>query len=133
MLEINGIPPKLSGQECEELICQQYWYLGKLENEVDILFLKVNGKWHQLYFENSVIFWRMQNEAPATFEARPEDPFKYPHVDLGVASGLRGRFIEDYACEQLVDGARVIIEFEGGDKLVITNCDNKTTLHHLPQ
>ena len=62
MLEINGIPPKLTGYECEEMICQQYWYLGKLENEMDVLFLRANGKWHQLYFESGVIFWRIQNE-----------------------------------------------------------------------
>lgn len=131
MLEINGIPPKLSGQECEELICQQYWYLDKLENEVDILFLKVNGRWHQLYFENSVIFWRMQDEAPATFDARPQDPFKYPHLDLGTEYGFKGQLINDYSCEQMVDGARVVIEFEGSKRLIITNCENKTVLRYI--
>ena len=132
MLEINGIPPKLSGQECEELICQQYWYLDKLENEVDILFLKVNGRWHQLYFENSVIFWRMQDEAPATFIAKPQDPFKYPHLDLGTEYGVRGQLINDYSCEQIVDGVRVVIEFEDANRVVITNCNNKNTLRYIP-
>ena len=64
MLEIDGIPPKLTGQLCEELFCQQYWYQGKLAQEVDALFLKVNGHWHQLYFDAGIVFWRLQQEAP---------------------------------------------------------------------
>ena len=62
MLEINGIPPKLTNQECEELICQQYWYLGKLAQEVDALSLKVNGRWHQLYFEAEKVKWISDND-----------------------------------------------------------------------
>ena len=133
MLEINGIPPKLTGHECEELICQQYWYLGKLENEVDNLFLKANGKWHQLYFENGVIFWRIQAEAPTAFEEKPEDPFKYPHIDLGSQYGIKDRLIDDYSCEQILDGARVVINFDGGDTLIVTNHENISTVRYLPR
>ena len=132
MLEINGIPPKLSGYECEDMICQQYWYLGKLENEVDILFLKVNGKWHQLYFENGVIFWRIQNEAPTAFNEQQEDTFKYPLIDLGSQYGVKGCLIKDYTSEQLLNGARVQIEFEGDEVVTITNRENKTTIRYFP-
>jgi len=46
MLKIDGIPPRLTNQVCEELLCQQYFYRGQLQQEVDVLQLKVNGRWH---------------------------------------------------------------------------------------
>ena len=82
MLETNGIPPLLTNQLCEELLCQQYWYQGKLVQEVDVLLLKVNGRWHQLYFDEGIVFWRLQQQAPVAVEQQAGDPFSYPLIDI---------------------------------------------------
>ena len=131
MLETNGIPPKLTGRACEELICQQYWYEGKLAKEVDILSIKSNGRWHLLYFENSTIYWRMQDEAPIPFEEKEGDPFKYPHLDLGLSYGVKGDTVDDCVSESMPDGARVIISFEQAGKVIISSIDNQTRIQHI--
>lgn len=131
MLEIDGIPPKLGNRTCEELLCQQYWYHGKLAQEVDALFLKVNGRWHQLYFENGVVFWRPRQEAPQHAAAQPGDPFVYPLIDIGVQFDLKGRVITDYLTEALVGGARVSFLFEDRGTLLVVHADNQTSLRFI--
>jgi len=128
MLEINGKPPRLINQLCEELICQQYWYHGKLAQEVDTLFIKVNWRWHQLYFDAGIVFWRMQSEAPVPIEQPAGSPFAYPLINIGEQYGLKDCYITDCLTEPLVDGARVTLEFEDKGMLFITHNDNKTRL-----
>ena len=131
MLEIDGIPPKLSGRECEALICQQYWYHGKLANEVDMLCIKAAGRWHALYFENGTVFWRLLEDAPNPVATDATDPFHYPQLDLGGKYALNGQFIDDCVAESLPDGARVVIRFEQAGMLVVTSLDNRTRIQYV--
>ena len=128
MLETNGIPPLLTNQLCEELLCQQYWYQGKLVQEVDVLLLKVNGRWHQLYFDEGIVFWRLQQQAPVAVEQQAGDPFAYPLIDLGDKFAIKGGVIIDCITEPLVEGARVSLVFEDKGSLIITHSENRTRL-----
>ena len=128
MLEIDGIPPRLTDQLCEELLCQQYWYQGKLAQEVDALFLKVNGRWHQLYFDAGIVFWRIQQEAPVLVEQQARSPFAYPLINLGEKFGIKDGIITECITEPLVEGARVTLVFENKGSLLTTYSDNKTRL-----
>src|SRR5210317_1276558 len=119
MLEINGIPPLLTNQLCEELVCQQYWYQGKLAQEVDVLLLKVNGRWHQLYFDEGIVFWRLQQQAPVPVEQQAGDPFAYPLIDIGEKFAIQGAVITDCTTEPLVEGARVTLVFEDKGSLIV--------------
>ena len=131
MLQTDGIPPKLTNQVCEELICQQYWYEGKLAQEVDGLFLKVNGRWHQLYFDSDIVFWRIQQEAPKSYEARPDDPFVYRLVDVGEKYAVQDCVIADCITEPSVDGVRVLVSFENKGSLIVMHSENKTSLRFI--
>lgn len=131
MLEIDGIPPRLENQVCEALLCQQYWYRGQLQSEVDILLLKVNDRWHQLYFENGTIFWRVQNEAPKAAENQPADPLIYPLIDLGEKYSLKDSVISDCLTEPLINGARVSFTFEGRGSLLVTHRESGTSLYFV--
>ena len=126
MIEIDGIPPRLTDQLCEELLCQQYWYQGKLDQEVDVLFLKVNGRWHQLYFDAAIVFWRVQQEAPVPVEQQAGSPFDYPLINLGEKFGIKDSIITECITEPLVEGARVTLVFEDKGSLLITHSDNRT-------
>ena len=128
MLEIDGIPPRLTEQLCEELICQQYWYHGKLVQEVDTLFIKVNWRWRQLYFDAGIVFWRIQAEAPAPVKQLAGSPFAYPLINIGEQYDIKDCFITDCITEPLVEGARVILVFEDKGSLIITHSENKTRL-----
>ncbi len=99
MLKIDGIPPRLTEQLCEELICQQYWHQGKLVQAVDILFLKVNGRWHQLYFDAGMVFWRLQQEAPV--EQQAGEIFAYPLINIGEKFAIQNDIITDCITETL--------------------------------
>jgi hypothetical protein len=131
MLETNGIPPRLTGHECEELICQQFWQQGKLVKELDVLFIKAHGKWHQLYFEDNIVFWRSPVEPPDSYQEQNRDVFRYPLIDLGVKYGLKGQLIESCETEPMVDGAKVRLLFESGDKVVCVSVDNETRIQHI--
>lgn len=131
MLEIDGIPPKLSNQVCEALICQQYWYQGKLEQEVDALFIKVKEHWHCLYFDAGIVFWRIQEEPPVSVESQPTDPFFYPLIDMSEKYDIQNFIIKDYVTEPILEGAQVSIEFENKGSLIITYSANKTAVHFI--
>lgn len=131
MLETDGIPPKLTNQVCEELICQQYWLHGKLQQEVDALFFKVNGRWHQLYFDAGILFWRILQHAPTSYQHQAQDPIVYRLIDLGEKFALRQCVITDCLTEPLVDGVRVAVVFEDKGSLIVTHTDNQTALRFL--
>lgn len=131
MLQTNGIQPKLEDHTCEELICQQYWHQGKLANEVDVLAIKANGRWHQLYFDSGTVFWRSIDEAPTPFEHKTGDVDSYPFIDLGEKYQLKDHLITNVSVEPFPDGAKVTIEFEKGDTFVLYHQENKTNLRHI--
>lgn len=131
MLETNGIPPRLTNQVCEDLICQEYWYRGKLEQAVDALFLKVNGRWHQLYFDAGIIFWRILEETPTSFEQQPGDPFVYRLIDVGEKFAVKECVITDCMTEPLIEGVRVSLVFEDKGSLIVKHSENKTSLRFI--
>ena len=131
MLKIDGIPPRLTEQLCEELICQQYWHQGKLVQEVDILFLKVNGHWHQLYFDAGMVFWRLQKVAPVAVVQQPGDTFSYPLIDIGEKYAIQNTIITDCITESLGEGVRVTLIFEDKGSLLVTYSDNRTRLQFI--
>lgn len=131
MLKTDGIPPKINEQLCEGLLCQQYCYRGKVQQEVDILLLRVNDRWYQLYYEEGALFWRLQEGEPAVVESKPEDPFSYPLIDVGERYGLTQMVIRTCFTESLLNGARVTFVFEERGSLVVTFKDNKSSLRFL--
>src|SRR5437870_317540 len=88
-LDINGEPPRLVGLPCDELLVQQYWYRGELIEPANVVHLEFGGRWHRLYFDSGIVFWRPHDRAP---EGVPqgEDEFAYPLIDLGQQFGVRG-------------------------------------------
>lgn len=131
MIKVDGIQPKLDGHNCEALICQQYWYNGKLSDEVDVLFIKADGRCHQLYFENGIVFWRIQQEMPRPFDHKNGDKFAYPFVDLGEKYQLQNRLITGLSVQPLPEGVTVSIEFENGGELILYHQDNRTQIRRI--
>ncbi|MGD8526257.1 MAG: hypothetical protein PVJ63_08400 [Thioalkalispiraceae bacterium] len=131
MLEVNGIPPKLTNQTCESLLCQQYWHDGKLEQEVDVLLCKVNERWHQLYFESGTVFWRSLPHEPIPRQSEADDRFQYPLVNVGEKYAVEDCLITDVITEPLLEGARVTLVFEEKGNLCITHSDNTTRMNFI--
>ena len=132
MLEINGIQPKLDGHICEDIICQQYCREGKLINEVDVLSIKADGRWHQLYFDSGIVFWRSQQQPPSPYEPQAGDAFSYPLVDFGERYRLKDQLITELEVAPMPEGAKVTLKFERGNALIIYHQDNRSDLRYIP-
>ena len=126
MIEVDGVQPDLAGTRCEELLCQQYWHEGELRDEADIVFLKIAGTWHQLYFDSGVVHWRRQEETPQYEPVGKDAVFSYPLVDLGSNFGVRDRLIDDCQIRETADGETVTLIFQQGATLSFINRGDST-------
>ncbi len=76
-LDIVGVPPHILGRRCQALLCQQYWYQGKLTEAALSVFLKFENQWHRLFLDFNAVFWRPQEEEPESWSIS-EKGFDYP-------------------------------------------------------
>lgn len=131
MLETDGIAPKLNGEICEALLCQEYWYAGKRVEAVDALFLRVRGRWHRLYFDAGIVFWRSDESGPVARAGQEGDAFAYPLQDLGQQYALNDCLISECVMEPYLEGARVAIGFDQRGTVVIVHSANSTSLQFI--
>jgi hypothetical protein len=126
-LEINGEPPRLDGKRCDAIRCQEYWHGGRLVEPVNVAFLCFEGRWHRLYFDFGVVFWRDADGGPKPYRA-PEIDSDYPVIDVAEERGLRGVRLLGYRMEPLgVCGAKVTFEFANGARLAFRSVEDVTT------
>lgn len=133
-LDINGEPPFLDDQRLDELKVQSFWYNGVLEEEANVIFLKVAGKWHRLYFDCGIIFWRPETKGPKEFNFINDDGSEssFPVINLGADRRLVGKIIESYTMEAIEGGSKVDFTFEGGEVINFINIDDITTIRPQP-
>ena len=127
LLEINGEPPALAGEVCDDLQIQQYWYRDKLNDEANVVFLRFAGIWHRLYFDWGIIFWRITDRAPVSFEA-PEIEGSFRIVDLGALLGVRGKRLDRYEMKSIEGGSQVDFVFYDGQSVSFRNVADRTSL-----
>ena len=126
-LEINGEPPQLNGLRCDALLCRECWHGGHLVEPANVAFLCFDGRWHRLYFDLGVVFWRDAEGGPEPFEA-PEVDSIYPVVDVAKARGLLGVKLLGYRMEPWgACGAKVTFDFESGARLTFRSVEDVTT------
>jgi hypothetical protein len=126
-LSVNGEPPGLDGQRCDAILCQQYWHCGRLVEPANVVSLCFEGRWHRLYFDYGIVFWRAGSGGPQPFQAAEIDS-DYPVVDLAEERGLQGVRLLDYRMEPLdTCGAQVTFAFENGARLTFRCIEDLTT------
>jgi hypothetical protein len=126
-LEINGEWPELEGKTLQELLAQECWYQKDLEEEANVVLIKVEGTWHHLYFDMGTLFCRMSQDEPK--EITPEDSaeISYHLRDLGADLDLVGRVIESCTARLIPGGSKVEIGLEGDKKISFKNVNNMTS------
>ncbi len=117
---IHGKPPELDEKICEELICQQYCYRGRIIDEANAVYLRFAGQWHMLYFDCGTIFWAEDEDGPMTVEAT-EEGYSCPLIDLGEEYGLKGKVVVSCEGRRIPGGAEVELSFENGTRLIFRN------------
>ena len=115
-------------RSCDELLCQQYWYAGELADEADVLWLKLKGKWYQLFFDAGVVHWREEEGEPETKASSENGLMAYPLVDLGAQFGLKGRVISDTSLTETEDGEAFSLAFREAGTLTFVNLGDRTQI-----
>jgi hypothetical protein len=130
MIEVDGAPPKLQGCCCEGLLCQQYWYGGELADEADVVWLKVGGRWHQLFFDGGVVHWRNHGAEPEARRGSPDGVLTYPMVDLAARYGLKDETIAYTSLAETTEGEIFSLAFEQAGTLMFVNLGDRTQIRH---
>ena len=130
MTVMDGTPPELTGSSCDELLCQQYWYAGELADEADVLWLKLAGKWYQLFFDAGVVHWRDQAGEPEVRVSSEDGLLAYPLVDLAARFGLNGRVVSDTSLVETDEGEAFSLVFDQAGTLTFVNLGDRTQIRY---
>lgn len=125
-LEIEGDWPALENGMLEELLCSEMCHQGKIEEPANVIYLKVNGHWHRLYFDYGIIFWRKDTEGPKEYEM-PECESHFKVVDIGRKYDLINKIIESVAGHALPKGSQVIFRLTDEKTITFSNIEDNTT------
>jgi hypothetical protein len=126
-LEIHGTPPELASRQCDELLCEQYWYRGSLEEPANVIYLRFGSRWHRLTFDLGIIFWRSQQTRPEPY--RMSDLEAETRLDdLGARLGLVGQLLLRYEARAVPGGSEIEFQFAGGRSVVFRNVGDRTSI-----
>lgn len=125
-VEINGVEPDIVGRTCEGLFAIEYSHANQIAEPANVVFLSFTSRWHRLYFDFGVVFWRPSDEGPKDFEAEDLDA-TYRVQDLGTRFRALGSHLISIGYEALEDGSRVRLSFDGGLELTFENRNDVTT------
>jgi hypothetical protein len=126
-LTVHGTPPQLASLSCDELLCEQYWYRGELEEPANVIYLRFASQWHRLAFDNGIVFWRTQSERPAPY-TMPDLEAETKLDNLGARLRLAGRILDAYRSRAVPGRCEVEFLIERGVKVLFRNIGDHTAI-----
>ena len=130
MLKTDGAVPDLVGKRCDELLVQQFWQHGVLADAADVVWLKLDGLWYQLYLDAGVVHWRSARSPPQKRPEPADGVFRYPLTNLGGEIGLEGREIRGYRQSETEEGEILALDFGAAGTLELINRGDRTQVRH---
>ncbi|WP_133178656.1 hypothetical protein [Shewanella decolorationis] len=127
-LEVNGHWPKVENNQLQELIIQEFWYDGVLEEPVNVAYLKVSNLWYKLYFDCGIVFWRQGHEGLEDELASRNKDTEYPIKDLAEELGIKGSEITSCSGKVILEGSEVELKIKGHKALVFQCINDVTTV-----
>ena len=122
-LSIDGKWPKLEGTKLQEMMCDEMYYEGKLEELANVIHIKVNEKWLRLYFDYDIIFWRSEKFAPVNYEIPEYDSF-FKTTDVAKKFDLKGETIVSLNAQLVENGVEVNFVFSNGKKIIFSSIND---------
>ena len=110
-LEVNGHWPQIEKQFLQEMIVQEFWYDGVLEEPANVVYLKIDSDWLRLYFDCGIVFWREDNEGLEDQLASRGSDTSYPLIDLAEHLGVKGAEIIQCTGKVVPGGSEVELQF----------------------
>ena len=126
-LEVHGTAPELASLRCDELLCEQYWHRGTLEDPANVVYLRFGSRWHRLTFDHGIVFWRTPSKRPAPY-TMPELEAEAKIDNLGTRLGVAGRVLDSYEARAVPGGSEVEFRFEGGVQVLFRNVADHTAI-----
>lgn len=127
-LEVNGDPPDIDGRTLDSLLVAEFWGLDTgLIDPAMLVWLLVEGRWHKLYFDYGMVFWRAPELERPTAYAMPEVHSEVRLLDVGSEFGLVGEVIAGYSMCAIPGGSRVGFDFLSGKSIAFSNVMDVTT------
>ena len=127
-LDVVGVWPDLTGKTLDQLIAQESWFEGELDDEANVIWLQVAGDWHRLYFDNDAIYWATAPNGPRAKDAAPDEEPEFPLNDLTAKFSLGGATVSSTNGQWIEDGTEVTLHFEGGKTVTFRNRFDTTTV-----
>lgn len=124
-LEINGIAPVLAGSVCSAFICEAFVYDGNTDSSANVSYLCFDGRWHRLYFDCGIVFWRADNGVHKPWSV-PEKLWDYPHTDVGQLANVVGRRLHSYCMQPTDKGSKVEFMFEGEVNIILEDENDRS-------
>jgi len=127
--DVNGTQPSLIGSSCSDLIVEEYWHKGELDNPANVIWLHVDSNWHRLTLDCGVVFWRSNvGYGPKAYEM-PELESQVRLTSLGQTLEVAGRVIANVSTRSVEDGLEVALQWDSGDRLVFCHFNDKTSYY----
>ena len=127
-LSISGEWPDLCNKVIEKLVVQEYWYKGAIEEPANVIWLKVEGNWHRLYFDCGIIFWRVSQKEPNYSMPEPDEEYDYPLIDLTEKYELDGKQIKKCEGSAIPSGSQVTFTFDNNKRIIFKNINDSTSI-----
>lgn len=126
-LDIVGEWPTFQGKTLEQLIAQQSWFEGELDDEANVVWLQIGGEWHRLYFDSDAVYWTTASSGPRIPEGDTDAP-DFPLNDLGATHHLIGQTVTHLDGGWNENASMVTFRFENGKSLTFRNRFDTTTI-----
>ncbi len=124
-IESFGDAPDFEGAKCEALVCEEYFHKGQLSSAANVVWLKLNGRWHRFFFDCGVLNWRRSETSPKAY-SMSELEGDVRLADIGERFGLIGCPVEKE--EELEEPtARLTLRFGGAGCIVFSHAGDQTS------
>lgn len=127
-VETIGEQPRLAGCVLDALVVEEYWHAGALDIPANVIWLRVDAKWHRLCIDCGVVFWRRDDLGPKPYD-KPDSYGSVRLTDLGQSLGLAGEAIASIEARSIHPRVEVIVRFASGKVIGFRDADDRTTYY----
>jgi hypothetical protein len=117
--------PDVRQQRCSALLVQEYWYQGELEDEANVLFVRLDDRWHRFFIDAGLVFWKSV-ESPDLPPSAADHSYRVN--DVGSAYDLKGKRLAQIEAVDLDGGGAIRLAFEGGSLVILENRNDRSRL-----
>jgi hypothetical protein len=123
--DIVGTMPDLAGAHLDGLYVEEYWHGGSISEPAGVIHICADGKWHVLYFDYDIVYWRDGTGVPEPY-SMPELDAEVKIVDLRKKLSIGDVIIFACSASSIEAGSEVKLTFSK-DKEILFRCAYDST------